>query len=201
MLSVEESLDFLRKEGLAVVPYNVVVSEKEAVVAARKIGFPVVMKIVSEEHTHKTDVGGVVTHINDEEDVGAAYHRLSKISKRVMVQKQLEGVEVVVGVKLDPTFGHVVMFGLGGIFVEVLKDVSFRVCPITLRDAGSMVKEIKGSKVLAGYRGKKINLEEFKKLLVEVSRVAPANDIREMDLNPVILGEKPYIVDARLLME
>lgn len=200
MLSVEESLNFLEENGIHVVQHEAAGSEAEAVAAANRIGFPVVMKIVSDKYTHKTEVGGVLTHINDAEDAAAAYHKLSKISGRVLIQKHADGIEVIIGVKLDPTFGQVIMFGLGGIFVEVLKDVSFRVCPITIKDAGDMIKEIQGSRVLEGYRGKKVNLDAFKQLLVEVSHFATKLDIKEMDLNPVILGEKPNIVDARLLL-
>ncbi len=199
MLSVEESLKLLEKYNLPVAGFRAVSSERDAISAAGALRFPVVMKIVSEKHTHKTDVGGVMTHLYDADDVQAAFRKLGKISKEIMIQKQIVGIETIIGLKHDPTFGCVMLFGLGGIFVEAMRDVSFRVCPISNKDASDMIMEIKGSRVLMGFRGKKCDLEALKSLLIDVSHLAGKENIKEMDLNPVIVNEnKAWIVDARI---
>lgn len=199
MLSVEDSLKLLKKNQLPVVDFRVVSSGSAAVSAAKSLGFPVVMKIVSETHTHKTDVGGVISHLCDAEDVAAAYKKLGKITKEVMIQRQVDGIETIIGLKHDPTFGFVVLFGMGGIFVEAVRDVSFRVCPISKKDASDMIREIKGKKVLSEFRGKKSNTEALKSLIISISHLPKKEKIKEMDLNPVIVNEKKaWIVDARI---
>ena len=199
MLSIEESLELLKKHELPVTDFKAVSSEAAAVSAAKSFGFPVVMKIISDKHSHKTDVAGVLTHLCDTDDVKAGFRRLSKLSKDIMIQKQIDGIETIVGLKQDPTFGCVVLFGLGGVFVEAIRDVSFRVCPITKKDASEMIKEIRGSDVLKGFRGKKCDLETLKDMIVSISNLADKEKIKEMDLNPVIVNEKnAWIVDARI---
>jgi acyl-CoA synthetase (NDP forming) len=202
MLSVEESLELLKKHKLPVADFKVVSSESAAVAAARDFGFPVVMKIISEKHSHKTDVGGVLTHLCDADDVKGAFRKLSRLSKEIMVQKHIDGIETIVGLKHDPTFGCVVLFGLGGIFVEAVRDVSFRVCPISKKDASEMIREIKGSKVLLGFRGKKCDLEALKDMIISVSHLASKEKIKEMDLNPVIVNSRnAWIADARIELQ
>ena len=178
-------------------------NEDEAVEAARKIGFPVVMKVVSSEVVHKSDVGGVLLGIESEEEVRESFRRLMKISKAegVNVQPMLEkGIEVIIGITENEQFGSVVMFGLGGVFVEVVEDVSLRLVPITRRDAEEMIKEIKGYRILKGYRNFKGDLEALIDLLLRVSGMVEREDIAEMDLNPVFVYEKGYAVaDARIV--
>ena len=186
-------------------------TEDEAVEAAKKIGFPVVMKVVSSGIIHKSDVGGVLLGIEGEEEVRESFHRLMKIPKAegVNVQPMLKkGIEVIVGVMEDKQFGRVIMFGLGGIFVEVYQDVSFRILPITKRDAEEMIKEIKGYRILSGYRGFggfggfKGDVKSLVELLVKISGMVEREKIREMDLNPIFVYEEGYAVaDARIWKE
>jgi acyl-CoA synthetase (NDP forming) len=180
-------------------------NEDAAVEAARKIGFPVVMKVVSADIVHKSDVGGVLLDIESEEEVRESFRRLMKISKAegVNVQPMLEkGIEVIAGIMKDEQFDRVIMFGLGGIFVEVYQDVSFRILPITKRDAEEMIKEIKGYRILSGYRGFKGDVKSLVELLVKISEMAEKEKIREMDLNPIFVYEEGYAVaDARIWKE
>lgn len=199
MLTIEESLNLMRKNGFSVAKFKTVSTAREAVAAAKSIGYPVVMKIVSEAYSHKTEAGGVLTHLDDLDDIKTGFRKLSKISKKVIVQKQVKGIETIIGVKDDPTFGSVILFGMGGVFVEAMRDVAFRICPISKRDAGDMIKETKGSKILLGFRGKEYDLESLKSLLIKVSDLSQEKKIRELDLNPVIINEKnAWIVDARI---
>ncbi len=203
-LDVSSSLGLLKKYGIPVLEGRIVSEECEAVKAATKAGYPVVMKIVSEktELSHKTDVGGVLLNIKNEEGVKEAFSKLSKIADKVLVQKQHSGTEVIIGVKVDSTFGPVVMFGLGGIFTELMKDVSFRICPIEPGEAEDMIHEIKSGKILTGYRGKPpANVSALKDILVKVSKLAmKEKDLKELDMNPVIVNEKDAIaIDARVI--
>lgn len=203
-LDVSSSLGLLKKYGIPVLEGRLVSEECEAVVAAKALGYPVVMKIVSEkaELSHKTDVGGVQLNIKDEEEVKDSFGKLSRMADKVLVQKQHGGTEVIIGVKVDRTFGPVVMFGLGGIFTELMKDVSFRVCPIEPGEAEEMIHEIKGGRILTGYRGRKpVNIGALKDMLVKVSKMAmKEKDLKELDMNPVMVNEKDAIaIDARII--
>ncbi len=203
-LDVSSSLGLLKKYGIPVLEGRIVSEECDAVKAAKAFGYPVVMKIVSEkaELSHKTDVGGVLLNIKDEEGVKESFGRLSKIADKVLVQKQHSGTEVIIGVKVDGTFGPVVMFGLGGIFTELMKDVSFRICPIEPGEAEDMIHEIKGGKILTGYRGRKpANVAAIKDMLVKVSNMAmKEKNLRELDMNPVIVNERDAVaIDARVI--
>lgn len=183
-------------------------SEDQAVQISGSIGYPVALKILSPEVIHKSDSGGVKLGLDNEEKVRAAYneiinafvgHKITGIS----VQKMADpGIEAIIGVTTDPTFGPVLMFGLGGVFVEVLKDVSFRSIPITESEAEDMIQEIKGYALLKGYRGKSADIPGLKKLLMNISDLVLKNpEIVEMDLNPVFLYPKGYmVVDARIIL-
>ncbi|MCX7858264.1 MAG: acetate--CoA ligase family protein [Deltaproteobacteria bacterium] len=209
LLNEPESKNFLSSYGLDCVNACVATSFEEVIEFGKKIGYPIVMKVVSPEIIHKSDIGGVKLNIKDEREAWIAYQELVTTFKDrriegISVQKMAEpGIEVVVGVTFDETFDHVLMFGLGGIFVEVLKDVSFRVLPIDDRDAENMVREIKGYKILSGYRGKKADTEALKNLLLQISTLVHRfPQIREMDLNPVFVYDKGYkIVDARIILD
>jgi len=188
-------------------------SREEAIKTAKRIGYPVVLKVIAKEIIHKSDVGGVIGDIKNEDEVSAAYEEiLSSVKKKfrrvkiegVLVQKMEQGVEVIIGMKRDPQFGAVVMFGLGGVFVEVMKDVSFRIAPIEKAEAEEMINEIKGVNILKGVRGrKKVNISALVDLLFKVSKISMAKkDILELDLNPVIVDEKKAkVVDARIIVE
>jgi len=186
-----ESFALLKKSKFNVAEYHEITSEEDL-----KAVFPCVLKITE---GHKTDVDGVFLNINTMHELKKTYKELKKSGKRIVQQKQISGIEIVIGIVEDPTFGRTIMFGLGGIFVEVIEDVSFRVSPITEKDAEQMISELDSKDVLYGKRGKKVDINLLKKLLVDVSDFAEKFNVNEMDLNPVILTEKNYfIVDARM---
>jgi acyl-CoA synthetase (NDP forming) len=209
-LSPAESMDFLARGGFPVVAFRQAGTAEEAVRAAREIGFPVAMKITSVDVTHKSDVGGVVLNLTDEAGVRKAFDTIREIMNRmgardggVLVSAMAPpGQEVVVGLTRDLQFGHAVMFGLGGVMVEVLGDVTFRIVPLTEKDAAEMITEIRGARVLKGVRGAKpADVAALRQLLVQVSNLVTRHpEIGEMDLNPVIVHEKGLlIVDARVV--
>ena len=182
----------------------------EALQYAKMIGYPVVAKVVSPEALHKSDVGGVKLNVGSEDELKSAYSEImenaGKISQDIVgigVQKMADpGVEIIVGMTKDPQFGPALMFGLGGVFVEILKDVSFRIVPIEERDAFEMIKEIKGFPLLEGYRGTDpVDMDKVKDLLMNVSQfVLNHPEIDELDLNPVFAYKDSVLVaDARVI--
>jgi acyl-CoA synthetase (NDP forming) len=206
-----ESMAFLTGNGFPVTPARPAGSEQEAVAAARDIGFPVAVKMNSPDVTHKTDVGGVVLDVHDEEGVRKAYRLIAEAAGGIgardggvlVAAMAAPGQEVIIGVTKDLQFGHAVMFGLGGIMVEVMKDVSFRIVPLSGKDAVEMISEIRGARALEGVRGRKpADVAAVRDLLVRVSDlVARHPGIAEMDLNPVIVHEKGLVVaDARVVL-
>ncbi len=206
-----ESMAFLAGNGFPVTPAHPAGSEQEAVAAARRIGFPVTVKMNSPDVTHKTDVGGVILDVPDEEGVRKAYRLIAAAAGRIgardggvlVAAMAAPGQEVIVGVTKDLQFGHAVMFGLGGIMVEVMKDVSFRIVPLSGKDAVEMTSEIRGARALTGVRGRTpADVAAVRDLLVRVSDLVSRHPgIEEMDLNPVIVHEKGLIVaDARVVL-
>jgi acetyl-CoA synthetase (ADP-forming) len=214
ILTEFESKRILKQVGIPVVETKLGKSQKEAVSLSQKIGFPVALKIVSPDVIHKSDSGGVKLSINSVAEVKKAYDEiLRKVGKQfpravihgVSVQKMvLPATEVIVGISKDPQFGPVIMFGLGGIFVELLKDVSFRVIPVERRDAQEMIKEIKGYPLLAGYRGKEpANIPALVEIILTLSKWIEENpQIKELELNPLFAyRDKALAVDARIILE
>ncbi|MEM2022534.1 MAG: acetate--CoA ligase family protein [Archaeoglobaceae archaeon] len=204
MLLEHEAKEILEKYGIRTARCIFAESEEKAVSAARQIGFPVVMKVASRKIVHKSDVNGVRLNVKSEEEVRRNFNELMAIdgAEGVNVQPMLQqGIEVIVGVAENEQFGSVAMFGLGGVFVEVLKDVSFRLLPITKRDAEEMVREIKGYRILQGYRGKKADISAIVDLLLKINDVVEKESVVEMDLNPVFVYENGYAVaDARMVV-
>lgn len=213
-LTEVESKELLSKAGIPVVETKLARSKKEAISISKEMSFPVVLKINSRDVIHKSDSGGVKLGLANATQVGKAYSEIMSSIKRAYPEAQIEGisvqpmvppgVEVIVGMSKDPQFGPVIMFGLGGILVEVLKDVSFRIVPVTERDAKEMIREIKGYPILEGYRGQKpASMPALEKLIVKVSQFVEKNiDIRELDLNPVFAyPDKAVAVDARIILE
>lgn len=212
LLTPSESIDLLAGQLFPVVRSIAAVGEAAAIEAARKIGFPVAVKIDSAEVSHKSDIGGVILGVRDEAEVRAAVRRIGEAANRggargggVLVSAMAEpGVEVIVGVTRDPQFGHAVLFGIGGVLVEVLKDATFRLVPLSDRDAEEMIGEIRGGSILTGIRGRPAaDLDAIRDLLLLVSAFAEKNPrLREMDLNPVIVRESGLsIVDARVVLD
>ncbi len=182
-------------------------SEEEAVEMSDSIGYPVVLKVLSPKVIHKSDAGGVKLDLKDAEDVRRAYGEIAasfgdENSIGVVVQDMAPpGIEAIVGVTTDPTFGPVLVFGLGGVFVEILQDISLRSIPISEHDAEDMIEEIKGISLLKGYRGYSADIPALKRLLLQISDLVMKNpEIAEMDLNPVFLYPSGYkVVDARII--
>ena len=213
VLTEIESKQVLAAAGIRVAEATLAASAEEAVKAAAKAGFPVVLKIVSPDVTHKSDVGGVKIGLEDAAAVGAAYDDIIAAVKERQPKARIEGVavqamarpgtEVIVGMSKDPQFGPVLMFGLGGIFVEVLKDVAFRIVPLEERDATEMIDEIKGRAVLDGVRGgEPADIGALTGLLLQLSAFAEANpQVEELDLNPVFAYKDGCLaVDARIVL-
>jgi acyl-CoA synthetase (NDP forming) len=208
-----EAKELLKEYGIPVPDFKLIKSEDEISGLAKEIIFPIVMKIVSPDIIHKTDAGGVKVGIKDEEEAMAAYQEI--ISKAVKYNKkaQIYGViaytmipqttEIIIGMMKDPHFGPVAMFGLGGIFVEILKDISFRILPIKERDAEEMITEIKGYEILKGVRGESPkDIKAIREVLMKVSKLTMENpEINEIDLNPIFVFENGIqVVDARMIL-
>ena len=209
-----EGIQFLNKFGISYPDHGFAKSGQEAADIAKKIGFPVVMKVVSPDISHKANVGGVRLGLNDRKAVHDSYaDMLDHITAAApqaavagfLVCKQADpGLEVIIGTKCDPVFGPTLMFGLGGVFTEVLEDVSFRVLPLTRIDAQEMIREINGFPVLAGFRNKPgYDIEGLVELILAVSRmVMEEPNIVEMDLNPVLVYDRGHIVvDVRIVRD
>jgi len=210
VLTEFESKELLEEIGIVVPDQRLTSSKEETLSAAEKIGFPVVLKLMAEDVIHKSDTGAVKLNLKTKEEVEEAYDDLMKIpaqaEKKISVQNMAEEpiTELIIGMTTDPQFGPALMFGIGGILVELLEDVSFRIAPITEYDANEMIKEIKGFPILDGYRGKpKADLEAIVKTLLKISDlVVKHEEINEMDLNPVFIYEKGLIcVDARIILK
>ena len=214
LLTEVESKELLKKAGIPVVEAKLAQSKKEAISVSKEMGFPVVLKISSPDVVHKSDSGGVKLGLANATQVGKAYTEIISSVKQAYPEAQIQGVsvqpmapsgvEVIVGMSKDPQFGPVLMFGLGGILVEVLKDVSFRIVPVTERDAREMIREIKGYPILEGYRGQKpASIPALEQLIVKVSQFVEKNpQIKELDLNPIFAyPDKAVAVDARIILE
>jgi len=214
ILTEIEAKQVIKAAGIKVVETRLAASQKEAVTIAEEIGFPLVLKIASPDIIHKTDAGGVKVGLKNAAEVRKAYAEIMDSVRRKYPKAKIDGVsvqamarpgiEIIVGMSKDPQFGPVIMFGLGGIFVEVLKDVSFRLIPILKRDADAMIKEIKGYALLNGYRGQEpASIPALVDVLLKVSAlIEKASDIKELDLNPVFAYKDSAIaVDARIVLE
>lgn len=213
VITEESSKSILKTYGVKVPPFALVTTAEDAVKQAKKIGFPLVMKVVSPQILHKTDVGGVKVGLDNVNDVKKTfkdmYGRLSKKKgvevKGILLEKMVpKGVELIVGIQNDPQFGPVIMVGLGGIMTEVMKDVAFRMLPITTSDAKSMINELKGSALLKGFRGSEpIDTNMVANMLVQIGKlgVDNADYINSIDFNPVIVYPKShFVVDAKIIL-
>ena len=199
------SLDVLRSYKIPIVRSLLAKNSSEAVSLAKKIGYPVVLKISSNKISHKTEVGGVKININDDLEVkeyfDEAKEKLGAKLDGIIIQPMIKGAEIILGVKKDENFGHLIMFGLGGIFTEITKDISFRFAPIDRTEALKMIREIKSFKILDGYRNlPKANLDSIADALVGLSNlISEHKEIRELDINPLIVTEKEcFAVDIRI---
>ena len=214
VLTEFESKKLLERAGIPVVETRLVRTKRETISVSKEMGFPVVLKITSPDIVHKSDSGGVKLGIANATQASKAYSEImlsikqrypSAIIHGLTVQKMAPpGIQVIVGMNKDPQFGPVLMFGLGGILVELLKDVSFRIVPVTKRDAAEMIKEIKGYPLLEGYRGQEpANIDALQDIIVRVSQfVERTPEVKELDLNPIFAyRDKAVSVDARIVLE
>ena len=209
-----ESKGILKHSGIDITEPFISRCRNDAVSISISLGFPVVLKVVSPDIVHKSDTGGVALSINTPEQVYQAYDRIIDTVKRrhqradiegISVQRQAEaGTEIIIGVTKDPQFGPAIMFGIGGIWVELLNDVCFRIVPITNQDAAEMIREVKGYRLLEGYRGRKtVDIPIIEKWLIQVSHLTEEiEEIKELDINPIYVYQKGAIaVDARIILE
>lgn len=208
-----EANSLLKEFSLPVIDCYLTRAPEEAVAAADELGYPVVLKVVSSQIIHKSEAGGVKLNLKTAEEVQKAYQEIIQNAKAYNPKAQVEGVlvtpylsdgtEVIIGMTTDPQFGPVMMFGLGGIFVEVFKDVSFKLAPLSIEEAREMIKNVKGYTILQGVRGQKAKYTEgLADALVKLSQLVTANpEIKEIDLNPVVVFEDSIaILDARILL-
>jgi len=208
-LSENESKKLLTEYGIPVTQEKIAKTEEEAVAAASDIGYPVVLKGSGAELSHKTEMNLIALDLRDEKDVRDAFDNLISNKEaqveEVLVQQMVKGDrELVVGLIRDPQFGPCVMFGLGGIFTEILKDTSFRVAPLTRWDAMDMMEDIRGKKILDALRGKPaVDREVLADILIAVGNIGMENDqVSEIDINPLkLVGDKPVAVDALVVLE
>jgi succinyl-CoA synthetase beta subunit len=207
-LSEHQSKLFLKAYGIPVTREQMAASPDEAVKIAKEMGFPVVLKGESPELTHKTEMNVIELNISTEDEVRKAYDRIMATGVvpkgGILVQEMIKGQrELVVGLSRDPQFGPCVMFGLGGIYTEILRDVSFRVAPLTEFDAMQMMDEIKARKILDEFRGKPaVDKSVLAKALIAVGQIGlDHNEVKELDINPLIIsGDKPVAVDALVIL-
>jgi len=198
ILTVDESL---KKLNIPVAKHGVANSVKDAERLAKKYGYPVVLKLISPKAIHKTEVDGVKI-VQDSSELRSVASYFLKTGK-VLVQEHCSGVEMFIGLKNDPTFGHVLLAGIGGIFVEVYKDIAFRVCPITQTEAEQMLDELKGNALLKGVRGSKpVNKKALLEAMVAISKLPEKiPKLEELDINPFFIDSKEgKAVDARLVL-
>ncbi len=211
-LPAADSIRFLSDAGIPVTRFAAVTTEQAAAEAASRIGFPVAIKINSPDVTHKSDIGGVILHVNDEAGVRAAFQKLRDIERAagfrpggaLVCAMAPPGREIIIGVTRDPQFGQAIMFGMGGVMVEVLKDVSFRMVPLSAPDAADMIAQIRLAPLLSGVRcAKPADTAAIQDLLLRISRLVESHpEIEELDLNPVFVYEKGLLVaDARVALE
>jgi acyl-CoA synthetase (NDP forming) len=213
VLTEVEAKELLKRSGIDVVETKLATSKEEALSISKQLGYPVALKIASADVIHKSDAGGVKLDLKTAAQVGKAYAEILKSIKKeypgakiqgISVQKMAKpGVEVIIGVSKDAQFGPVLMFGLGGILVEILKDVSFRIVPLEKRDAREMIREIKGYPVLDGYRGTEpVNVAKLEEMILKVSAFVEQHpEVEQLDLNPVFASSGGAIaVDARVIL-
>lgn len=214
VLTEIEAKQILTEAGINCTETRLAADKAQAAALSAQIGYPVVLKISSVDITHKSDAGGVKVNLKDQAAVEAAFDQIMTSAKAGFPQANIEGIsvqamakpgiEIIMGMIKDANFGPVIMFGLGGVFVEVLKDVSFRIVPLEKADAADMIGEIKGKKLLTGYRGQEpANIPVLEDMLLKLSDfVHRTPGIAEIDMNPVFAYQNgAVVVDARIILD
>lgn len=207
IVALPEAEKLLQKYGIPAVEEALVRDKSSAITIADQIGLPVVMK--AHGFVHKTEHGAIKTNISTPEAVADAFDNLRRVqnakklkkTEGILIQKHVGGVELIIGVAENAQFGKVISFGLGGVFVELFKDISFRALPITAHDAAEMIKDLKYGKILEGYRRiKSVNIKRLKQIIMAVGKLAGQEDVREMDINPLFAdGDSIVAADVRIL--
>ncbi len=213
VLTYEESRKVMKLAGIPLNKMKVANNLEESILKAKEVGYPVALKIISEDVIHKSDSGGVRVGIKSDDELSKSYEEMltsvlsfypdAKI-EGVSVEEMVSGVELLIGTSTDEQFGKMIAFGIGGVFVEVYKDVSFRLIPVTSKDIQNMIDEIKGKTMFGGFRGMpKVNLDELTSMILTISKLIEKYPIiREMDLNPVVATESGLrVIDARIILE
>lgn len=211
ILDFKQSRDILQTYSIPLPESEIARTQQDVMQISKKIGYPISMKIVSPDITHKSDVGGVETKINNNKDAAEAYAKILRNIKKntpgakitgVLIQKMFSGTEIIIGMKRDKQFGPVILFGLGGIFVEIMQDIAMRIVPVKIDDAIEMIKEIKAYPILKGARGTKpADIIKIAEIIIKVSELSmKEKSINEIDLNPIIIeGKEINIVDIRII--
>jgi acyl-CoA synthetase (NDP forming) len=213
VLTEIEAKQILMESGITCTDTRLATAKDAAVKLSEQFGYPVVLKVSSVDITHKSDAGGVKVNLKNKAEVEDAFDTIMRSCRTAVPTARIEGVsvqrmarpgiEVIVGMIKDPSFGPVVMFGLGGVFVEVLEDVAFRIVPIERSDAEDMINEIKGKKLLEGYRGQEpADVAYLQQMLLRLSDfVNTTPEIEEIDMNPVFAyRDGAVVVDARIIL-
>lgn len=202
ILTEKNAEDFLEKQGFPVVKRMIAKTRNDVFKAAKKIGFPVVLKLSAESIIHKTELNAVAVDLKNAGEIADALEKMPKIKNaEFLVQKFVKGHEILVGLKKDATFGHVLIFGLGGIYTEVFKEVSMRVLPAGKAEIEKMMQETKAFQLLTA-RGRKFNMQKLLDVLEKTAKLAGKHpEIKELDINPLIVNEKECVVaDARIVI-
>ena len=212
VLSESEIQNLFAPYSIPLPKQEIAVSADEAVSIAEEISFPVIAKINSKDILHKTDVGGIKGNLKNAAEVKTAYEEILKNSKQANPKAKIEGVliqqfipgghEFIIGLTRDPSFGHLIMVGLGGIYTELFRDTAFRIAPIDDKEAYQMLQELKGWELLLGMRGEKeANISALATLLSRISKLAADHpEIKELDLNPVLVSEQIIVADAKVIV-
>ncbi len=205
VMGEKEAEDFLENKGFKVIPRILVNTKKEMIKACKKLKFPLVFKVHSVKILHKSDIEGVIVDIRTAKEAKKAYESIMKIknAEGCLIQRFIQGDQFLVGLKKDPVFRHVLAFGTGGIYTEIIKDIALKICPVNKKEITRMIKETKSYKILKGARGKKLNIKAVENILKKVSELTKDYpNIKELDINPLIVNEKDaFIADARIIFE
>lgn len=203
LLDFATTKELLEKYQIPLVESQVIRTVEEGISFVNKNGGPVVLKLLSPNVLHKIDKGLVKLNIQDKQDLQKAFSEFAQTAGEILIQKQVNGIELICGMKKDASFGPVLVFGLGGIFVEVLKGLSFQIAPISRKEAVEMIRRVKGFKLLSGYRGQPaVDINKIVAILINLSRLALANSaLKEIDFNPVMVNEREIlVVDPKIII-
>lgn len=208
VLSFLETKRLLNKYKLPFCETEIFDSKEKAIDYAQKLGYPVVLKIHGPQIFHKSELGGVKVNINNDEELSKAWNEMiddtkDKQIEGILVQEMVNGNEVAIGMERDEQFGSVLMFGLGGIFIEIIGDVSLRIAPVDKEEALKMIKEVKGYRILSGYRGREpADIDKLADIICNVSQMAiKEKEIKSIDFNPIIIDKNnACIADTRIII-